>query len=95
MPTPQQIFKSDIHGATRLVWVGHIVKGTVVSGPPYYVFDANGNLVEWAAQKGDSGLDQRPYWLDSQSQSMTLKQALDFVAGESTDRPEQPPKNSD
>jgi hypothetical protein len=40
-------------GKQYVVWIGR-PRGAIVSGPPVYVFDSNGSLVDWVADSGDS-----------------------------------------
>jgi hypothetical protein len=40
-------------GKPYVVWIGR-PRGATVSGPPVYVFDSKGTLVDWVGDSGDS-----------------------------------------
>jgi hypothetical protein len=55
VPAPVRLSIVAADPAPRLVWIGPIPRLTVRSGPPCYVLDEHGRLVEWCAQTGEGG----------------------------------------
>jgi hypothetical protein len=76
VPPPKLLAMVSDHGRERLVWVGEVPAMTVRSGPPYYVFDERGKLVEWCAEAGE-GREADP-WLTAAfaAPQISLKEAL-------------------
>src|ERR1044071_6550373 len=55
MPKPARIESFDLEGQHYIELIGHSPTGLLIvpSGPPRYVFDAKGNLVDWTQDDGD------------------------------------------
>jgi hypothetical protein len=53
VPRPVRIAIVTRLGSERLVWVGPIPTLTIRSGPPCYIFDRNGILVDWCPETGE------------------------------------------
>ncbi|HTU27044.1 MAG TPA: hypothetical protein VMF30_16675 [Pirellulales bacterium] len=53
VPAPVRLAFVTGQGATRLVWIGSIPRFAVRSGPPCYVFDTQGRLIDWRAETGE------------------------------------------
>lgn len=53
VPPPARLAIVPQHGVQRLVWIGPISWLTVRSGPPCYVFDERGQLVDWCPETGE------------------------------------------
>jgi hypothetical protein len=56
-PEQERTFQSDVDGHRYVVvWISTPkVAGHISSGPPAYVFDSDGALVDWSADIGDDG----------------------------------------
>lgn len=56
---PNHLAEVKQNGQQRLVWVGTVPRYTLRSGPPCYVFDQRGRLIDWVAETGEgSELDE-------------------------------------
>ena len=54
MPSPQKLAIVEHDGVRYIVWIGRYPRSIVpASGPPCYVFDADGKLVDWSLDTGD------------------------------------------
>jgi hypothetical protein len=73
---PHRLAIIDMPDGKRLVWLGDTPRWIIRSGPPCYVFDDRGRLLEWCAETGEGGhVDQltRAAWT---GQSLTLAEAI-------------------
>jgi hypothetical protein len=53
VPAPFRLAIVARSGEERLVWIGTIPRFTVRSGPPCYIFDRNGLMVDWCPEAGE------------------------------------------
>lgn len=53
IPTPQRFGTLERDGTTYVVVIGRLTRIYLASGPPVYVFDRSGRLVDWTYDIGD------------------------------------------
>lgn len=53
VPAPIRIALVSHNGMQRMVWIGQIPPLTIRSGPPCYVFDERGELIDWRPATGE------------------------------------------
>lgn len=53
LPPPNRLAWVVDCGANRLVWIGQLPRFTIRSGPPCYLFDEQGRLIDWTAETGE------------------------------------------
>lgn len=81
MPAPKRVAQVDDDGVPKIVWVGDTAKWALVSGPPCYVFDASGKLIEWNASTGDVEPTTRYLQPARDSDPLTAEQAIALAGG--------------
>lgn len=73
---PAHIALVTQHGAQRLVWIGTIPRLTIRSGPPCYIFDERGRLVDWCPETGEGWPLDNLVTAAYKLQPMSLDEAL-------------------
>ena len=84
MPAPQHLAAINDAGDTRIIWIGHTAMWSLAMGPPCYVFDSKGTLIQWDWKTGEGD------WLETtrfvapgwQAKPMSVQEAIDSVGGE-------------
>jgi len=70
---PQHLAIIKNNNTQYLVWIGYVPSLTIRSGPPCYIFDERGKLVDWCSESGegwplqnlvDNAFDTSPISLD-------------------------------
>lgn len=79
LPETYRFAAVEHDGQAYVVWVGR-PRGVIVSGPPVCVFDAEGRLVDWSADTGDSTnrFVREMHALANQSKPIDAKDAAEF-----------------
>jgi hypothetical protein len=74
-------------GRSYVVWIGR-PRGAIVSGPPVYVFDATGVLVDRTSDAGDSNnrFVGDLYGAAWKAKGMTSREAVDYCRTKQTSR---------
>lgn len=74
MPKPRAAKKIIKEGNEYFIFFGPIAPLALVSGPPAYIFDKKGMMVDWS---GDIGEDSRfaKVWKDLPEKEITIEQA--------------------
>ena len=80
MPAPQKLVRLSGFHPVRFVWIGP-ARGSwnvfdVPSGPPCYVFDGSGRLVDWSHDVGDDHHLDRYVQAARNAPSITVQQAM-------------------
>jgi hypothetical protein len=58
-PNPLRVWQFSMNGTNYYEVWGQLGKIGLASGPPAYVFDDRGNLVDWSVDRGDDSLYMR------------------------------------
>jgi hypothetical protein len=56
---PERLAVISHSGAERLIWIGRVPRFSLASGPPCYIFDKSGLLIDWCSNTGEG------WWADS------------------------------
>ncbi len=85
MPPIEGIYSRQSGGITYLEVVGTFPPfPLVVSGPPIYIFDTTGSLVDWTREFGEDRPFERRWPLGATRRRLTPSEALELIA--TTDR---------
>ena len=85
MPPSEGIYSWQSGASTYLEVVGTLPPWPfVVSGPPIYIFDTTGKLVDWTAQSGEDSAFERRWPLGVTRRRLMPHEALELLA--TTDR---------
>ena len=77
MPQPAQVAIVSVDGQSYLEVNGPLPRGMAFpSGPPVYVFDSGGALVDWTHDSGDDGAFQSIWESPDRRQRISATQAL-------------------
>jgi hypothetical protein len=79
VPDPVRLSVVSQDGLQRLVWIGPIPPLTIRSGPPCYVFDEHGQLVDWCSETGEGWSLDYMTTASYERQSMSLDDALNWI----------------
>jgi len=79
MPPPSRLALADAEGGRYVVWIGDWPQA-FVSGPPCYVFDSSGRLVDWSVDTGDDHHLIYFCHLAGYNREISLDDALAFTA---------------
>ena len=82
MPSPTRLAIIEEVGEKRVVWIGKTGHWSLASGPPCYVFDRSGELVEWNTETGDGQPTTRFVRLAGVAQQFTVAEAIEFIRDE-------------
>lgn len=80
MPPIDSIYARQSGGTTYLEVVGTLPPlPSLPSGPPTYIFDSTGSLVDWTSDYGDDSAFERRWPLGATRQRLTPREALELV----------------
>ena len=83
MPPPTRVQKFSFGGASYYeVWGQSGGSIRLPSGPPSYIFDAKGRLVDWTYDRGDAGDYLRKWGRFKDAKSISVQEMLQDVAAE-------------
>lgn len=84
---PQRVAVVTQNGLERLVWIGHVPALTIRSGPPCYVFDERGRLIDWCSETGEGWRSENLVAAAFEARPMSLEDALRWSAKEGAKEP--------
>lgn len=76
VPSPRHLAIVSENETPLLVWIGHIPAFTVRSGPPYYIFNAQGQLIDWCPESGEGHSADNLKTTASNSPAISWEEAL-------------------
>src|SRR5207248_2663080 len=80
IPPPVRLAIVNQRGAQRLIWIGPIPRLTIRSGPPCYIFDEGGRLVDWCPETGEGWPSDYLKTAAYQEHPISLDEALRWCA---------------
>ena len=81
MPPVEGIYSRQSGGTTYLEVVGTLPPlPSLPSGPPTYIFDSTGSLVDWTSDYGDDAAFERHWPLGVTRRRLTPSEALQLIA---------------
>jgi hypothetical protein len=76
MPPPFSILISTVDGQEYLLWTGKVPAGwRLASGPPAYVFDKTGQLIDWTVDNGEAPTFYEKWYTNVQGENLPLEVA--------------------
>jgi hypothetical protein len=78
LPPPRRLAVIATPAGKRMIWLGDTPWWVVRSGPPCYVFDARGRLVEWCHETGEGWHSDGLAMAAWQAKPITMDEALQW-----------------
>ena len=80
MPPAVHLSKITWNGQSRIVWIGDRMRGlSLPSGPACYVFDQNGQLIDWSPETGEGGVLDEISSIARGSPNVGIKQLIPMI----------------
>jgi hypothetical protein len=86
VPKPVRLAVISAYGSRRLIWIGRVPRFTLNSGPPCYVFDESGVLVDWCSNTGERWSGDSLMGDAYKAPSMSLEEAVRWCTDRNSTR---------